>query len=129
MKKKYAFQYRTLVIILMISSLLNACTSYQPITGTSPENLTATLEAGDRIEITRTDGSEVAMVIDEITPEGISGDETFVSFDEISQVQVRRVDEEGVEDAALLVLGVPLLILGAGLLVLLAAGSAGIPGP
>jgi len=129
MNKKYTFRYRTLAIILVVGTLLNACTSYQPIAGTSPEDLTAMLEAGDRVEITRTDGTEVSITIDEITPEGISGEEIFVSFDEISQVQVRRVDEQKVEDVVMAVLATPLVILGVGLLVLLAAGSGGIPGP
>jgi hypothetical protein len=129
MKNMTNLKNRTLIALLVVSLVANACTSYQPVAANTPEGLAATLEIGDKVEVTTTDGIELSFKIEEISDEGLSGENTEVRYDQIAQLKVQQVDEEKVEDITMAVLAVPVVVVGIGLLALLALGGAGIPGP
>ena len=120
---------RLLVVILVLSSLLNACTSFQPVVSNSPEELAETLEVGDRVEVTISNGTEHEFVIKEITTEGIAGDVVTVSFDEITQLKVERIDGDKVKKVTLVVLGVALVVVAINGLTNTTFGAIGFPGP
>jgi protein involved in polysaccharide export with SLBB domain len=129
MKNMTNLKSRTLITLLVVSLVTNACTSYQPVAANTPEELAATLEIGDKVEVTTTDGTELSFKIEEISDEGLSGENTEIGYEQIAQLKVQQVDEEKVEDITMAVLAVPVVVVGIGLLALLAIGGAGIPGP
>ena len=118
-----------LIVILILSCLLNACTSFQPLGSNSPEFLAKTLEVGDRVEVRTNYGIEREFIIEEITAQGISGNEITANFDEIAQVKVKRVDQEKVKNITLVVVAVPLIVLALGMMTLGGVGAVGFPGP
>ncbi len=70
----------TRMVAIAAAIVLSACTTLQtinPVVGTTPsqrEEVTGAIHAGDRIEVTGTDGQTRKIIVTDVTPVEISGD-------------------------------------------------------
>ena len=57
---------------------------------TDAQSLASQIEVGDKIKIIRNDDTVVTFEVGAFSNEGISGDEVFVAYSDIRQVQLRQ---------------------------------------
>jgi hypothetical protein len=80
-----------IIIYLVLISFTAGCTSMRPLPATDAQSLASQIEVGDKIKIMRNDDTDVIFKVSAVSDEGISGDEVFVAYDDIRQVQVRQL--------------------------------------
>ena len=85
---------KTPVVIVLLVSLLSACTTVQQV-GHSPETLRSTLEVGDEIRVTTSGGEEYEFTIESIDEVAISGEGNVISYDDIENVEATRTTDTG----------------------------------
>ena len=72
--------------------------------------LASQIEVGDKIKIIRNDDTDVTFKVSAISDEGISGDEVFVRYSDIRQVQVSQPSNENVLTTVLTVVVIVLVV-------------------
>ena len=89
--------FTRVVICFVLIAFTAGCTTMQPVYGTNAAAVSAQIEVGDKIGITRNDSSSAKFTVTAISDDGISGDGTFVAFSDIKQLQlqVRRKNNAG----------------------------------
>lgn len=66
-----------------------SCTAFIPTGTTDPAELRTKVLIGEQVRITKRNGSRVTFVVTDVVDEGIRGENEFVPFEDISDVQVR----------------------------------------
>ena len=91
------FGFTRVVICFVLIAFTAGCTTKRPVNGTDAAFVSAKIEVGDKIEITRKDKSSVKFRVTAISDDGISGKGTFVAFSDIKklQLQVSRKNTAG----------------------------------
>ena len=79
-----------LVTFLALVAFATGCSTMQPISGSDFVAITAQVDIGDKVKITRSDSSTIKFRVDEISESGIGGDGEFVAFDEIHTIEAGR---------------------------------------
>ena len=79
------------IIYLVLIAFTAGCTTLRPLPETDAESLASQIEVGDKIKIMRNDDTDVTFKVSAVSDEGISGDEVFVEYSDIRQVQVRQL--------------------------------------
>jgi hypothetical protein len=82
--------FTRVVIHFVLIAFTAGCTTMQPVNETDAESVSAQIEIGDKIEITRNDLSSVKFKVTAISDDGISGDGTFVAFSDIQHLQLQH---------------------------------------
>ncbi len=54
------------------------------------QSIASQLKVGDKVQITRSDASDVRFKIEAISNEGIDGDGIFVAYSDIQKIQIRE---------------------------------------
>ena len=54
------------------------------------QSIASQLKVGDKVQITRSDASDVRFKIEAISNKGIDGDGIFVAYSDIQQIQIRE---------------------------------------
>ena len=83
--------FTRVVICFVLIAFTVGCTTMRPVYGTSAASVSARIEVGDKIEITRNDSSSVKFRVTAISDDGISGRGTFVAYSDIRRLQVSTV--------------------------------------
>jgi hypothetical protein len=81
------------VMLLSASLLVSSCTTVRdvPLPPVIDANHLPTLHVGDRVEVTRKDGSSEKFRITAIQGEALLGKTVRVSYSDISSIEVRRI--------------------------------------
>ncbi len=84
-------KFNKFVVYFALIALLAGCASFETLPGTDAQSLASQIEVGDKIKIMRNDDTDVTFKVSAVSDEGISGDEVFVAYSDIRQVQVRQL--------------------------------------
>ena len=82
--------YRSIACLVFVT-LSTACTIMQPLSATGDQTLSSQIEVGDKVEITRADGSVLTFKVSDVSVSGIGGGGEFVAYSDIRQVSIRQV--------------------------------------
>lgn len=84
---------RTLVLALTLLPFAGGCTTLQPLPDAQPATIRQAVEAGDRVELERTDGTRLALKVEQVTETGLigvaGGQRHTVPFAEVRSVNTR----------------------------------------
>jgi len=78
------------VICIVLILFVAGCTTMRPLPATDAQSIASQLEVGDKVQITRSDASEVTFKVESISNEGLAGNGIFVAYSDILQVRVRE---------------------------------------
>ena len=78
-------------LLLVIGS---GCSTTHRLSSTSAGVVSSRIVAGDKVIITKTNGSTVRMKVDDVTSTGLDGDGKFVAYRDMLEISVKRVDSE-----------------------------------
>ena len=90
--QKCAHWPRVPFALLVALLLLPACSTIQTVDTVNPDALRSRLSQGDRLKITRFDGTETEIILVRIEPHQIVGKAQTVSFTDIQSVGLRVSD-------------------------------------
>ncbi len=79
-----------IVIGIVLFSFIAGCTTTRVLPTNDAQSIASQLKVGDKVQITRSDASEIRFKIEVISDEGIDGDGIFVAYSDIQQVQIRE---------------------------------------
>ena len=79
-----------IVIGIVLFSFVAGCTTTRVLPTNDAQSIASQLKVGDKVQITRSDASEIRFKIEVISDEGIDGDGIFVAYSDIQQVQIRE---------------------------------------
>ena len=82
------------IIYLVLIAFTAGCTTMRSLPTNVAQSLARQIEVGDKIKIIRNDYTDVTFTVSAISDEGISGDEVFVPYSDIRQVQVSQPSNE-----------------------------------
>ncbi len=104
--------WRRAFAVLLAASLIgtSACTSLHvvPLSGTTAP--TPAVEVGDRVVVTRKSGEQQEFKVTGIEADALVGVQTRVAYDDISRLEVRRVDKGKTAGLVSLIVGTVLLV-------------------
>ena len=79
-----------LIIYLVLITFTAGCSTMQPLSSTDLTTVASQVSAGDKVEITRTDGETLKFKVSEISDNGITGDDIFVAYTDILKIKVQQ---------------------------------------
>jgi len=79
-----------IVISIVLLSFVTGCTTTRSLLTNDAQSIASQLKVGDKVQITRSDASDVRFKIEAISNEGIDGDGIFVAYSDIQQIQIRE---------------------------------------
>lgn len=84
---------RTLVLALTLLPFAGGCTTLQPLPDAQPATIRQAVEAGDRVELEKTDGTRLALKVEQVTETGLigvaGGKRHTVPFTEVRSINTR----------------------------------------
>lgn len=84
---------RTLVLALTLLPFAGGCTTLQPLPDAQPATIRQAVEAGDRVELEKTDGTRLALKVEQVTETGLigvaGGKRYTVPFTEVRSINTR----------------------------------------
>ncbi len=78
------------VICILLISFVTGCTTMRSLPSNDAQSIAGQLEVGDKVQLTRSDASEVTFKVESISNEGLAGDGIFVAYSDILQISVRE---------------------------------------
>ena len=80
------------ILLSVLIVHLAACSSMQtvPVRNLQNQGETASLQIGDRIELTTHNNEKLDFAVTDITPDGLAGKFGFIPYDDIRRVRVHR---------------------------------------
>lgn len=82
--------YRSIACLVLVT-FSTACTIMQPLSTTGDQTLSSQIAVGDKVEITRTDGTALTFKVGNVSELGISGGGEFVAYSDIRHASIRQV--------------------------------------
>ncbi len=82
--------FTRVVICFVLIAFTAGCTTMRSLPTNVAQSLARQIEVGDKIKIIRNDYTDVTFKVSASSDEGISGDEVFVAYSDIRQVQVSQ---------------------------------------
>lgn len=84
---------RTLVLVLTLLPFAGGCTTLQPLPDAQPTTIRQAVEVGDRVELETTDGTRLALKVEQVTETGLigvaGGKRHTVPFAEVRSIDTR----------------------------------------
>jgi hypothetical protein len=78
------------VICIVLLAFVAGCTTMRSLPSSDAQSIGSQIEVGDKVQVTRSDGSDVKFKVEAISDEGLAGDGIFVAYSDILQVRVRE---------------------------------------
>jgi len=78
------------VICIVLISFVSGCTTMRSLPSNDAQSIASQLEVGDKVQITRSDASDVRFKVETISNEGLAGNGIFVAYSDILQISVRE---------------------------------------
>ena len=73
--------------------LLGGCVSMQPLPNTYPLFVAEQINAGDKVQITDTNGRTTEMRVEAVTDTGLAGAGQFIAYQDMRAIAVQRYDD------------------------------------
>ncbi len=80
--------FTRVVICFVLIVFTTGCTTMRPLSAIDAQSLARQIDVGDKIKIMRNDGTDITFKVSAVSDEGISGDEVFIAYSDIRQVEV-----------------------------------------
>ena len=74
----------------VLLSFVTGCTSMRSLPTNDAQSIASQLKVGDKVQITRSDDSDVRFKTEVISTEGLAGDGIFVAYSDIQQIKIRE---------------------------------------
>jgi hypothetical protein len=78
------------IICIVLLAFITGCTTMRALPSSDAQSIASQVEVGDKVQVTRSDGSDVKFKVEEISNEGLAGDGVFVAYSDVLQVRVRE---------------------------------------
>jgi hypothetical protein len=78
------------VICIALFGFVAGCTTMRALPSSDAQSIASQIEVGDKVHVTRSDGSDVKFKVEVISNEGLSGNGISVAYSDILQVRVRE---------------------------------------
>ncbi len=96
--------------LLSASLLLSGCTTMRSVAVPAPGQTGVAVQVGDHLEVQTKAGQTLTFTVTQIEPDAFAGKDVRVKFDDISGLQVRRIDQRRSAAAATGVVAVVLIV-------------------
>jgi hypothetical protein len=77
-------------VCIVLLAFAAGCTTMRSLPSSDAQSVASQIEVGDKVQVTRNDGSDVEFKVEAISNEGLAGDGVFVTYSDILQVRVRE---------------------------------------
>jgi hypothetical protein len=83
---------RWISLLVVFSFLFTvSCSSFYPVSGTSPQQWSSAIEVGDTVQVTKKNGETQEFKVVRVTSDGIEGEGVQIAFDEIDSIQKEEI--------------------------------------